>query len=690
MQLEHSRFFARHAALCVAMAFATSLAGSATGAVLDEDLADLSLDQLMGITVTSASKKEQNANEVSSAIFVLTQDDIRRSGATSIPEALRLVPGLQVAQTNANSWAVTSRGFNGRFASKLLVLMDGRSVYTPLFSGVYWDVQDTMMEDIERIEVIRGPGATVWGANAVNGVINIITKSSKETQGLLSSAGAGNEETGFFGVRYGGEPIEGLTYRGYAKYHDRDESHTPAGQGANDAYEVARTGFRMDWDASDDDLVTFQGDFYDGEAGMDKTGLTGLSPAMTRFAEDQQIQGWNTIARWTHSFSETQEASVQMYWDRTDRTTPLVDEIRNTFDMEFQHRFSLPFNQEVIWGGGYRYTEDNTKGTFNTGFSVSRRHDDTFSFFVQDEIRFWDEKARLTVGTKVEKNDYTNWEYQPSIRMAVLPHENHTFWGAVSRAVRVPNRADDNSVLNLAFASAGLPGTPNALDPTVLCPPFVGCPATLVQATGVGTRQSKSERVYSFEAGWRGTFMERLTVDVAAFYNDYNDLEDFVLGPLTVTGFVPFSATQNVLLVGVGEAQTYGVELDGRADITEWWRIIIGYTYLRNTLRSMDASHQGLVRSQIDLPFDLEFDATLHLVGNITQHGDPLAISPAANIPSYERLDLRLGWRPTDRIELSLVGQNLLDARHPEYVSELGIAASEIQRSFYGKVTYRY
>ena len=313
MRLDHSRFFARLVAVCAGAAFATSLAGSASGAVLDEDLGDLSLDQLMGITITSASKKEQNAREVSSAIFVLTQEDIRRSGATSIPEALRLVPGLQVASTNANSWAVTSRGFNGRFASSLLVLMDGRSVYTPLFSGVYWDVQDTMMEDIERIEVIRGPGATVWGANAVNGVINIITRSSKETQGLLTSAGAGNEETGFFGTRYGGKVGDDLTYRAYAKYHDRDESHTGAGQGANDSYEIARTGFRMDWDATEDDLVTFQGDFYDGEAGMDLTALTGLSPVMTRFAEDQQVQGWNTIARWTHSFSETQEASIQTY-----------------------------------------------------------------------------------------------------------------------------------------------------------------------------------------------------------------------------------------------------------------------------------------------------------------------------------------------------------------------------------------
>jgi iron complex outermembrane receptor protein len=667
-------------------ACAAALCAPAMAADTYDDLGDLSLDQLMGITVTSASKKEQNADEVSSAIFVLTQDDIRRSGATSIPEVLRLVPGVQVARNSANAWSVTARGFNGRFADKLLVLMDGRSVYTPLFSGVYWDVQDTMLEDIERIEVIRGPGATVWGANAVNGVINIITKSAKETHGLLSSGGGGNEERGFAGLRYGGEVIDGLHVRGYAKYFNRDGQQNASGTGQNDAYDIGRTGFRMDWDVTDGDLVTFQGDFYDGEAGMDFSGLPGPGMLTARFQEDQQLQGLNLVSRWSHTFSETMDASVQFYYDRTERTTPLVDEIRDTLDLDFQHRFALPFNQEVIWGGGYRYTQDDIGNTYAIGLLPTERHDDTFTFFVQDEIRFFDEKARLTFGTKVENNDYTGWEYQPSIRMTVLPHENHTLWGAVSRAVRVPSRASDNVYLNQDFVPALPPGAINPLDGST-CPPVFGCPPTTVTAFGTGTRTSESERVYAFEAGWRARFFERVTMDLALFYNDYNYEEDFSNGTPYFTG--PFALTVPVFLDNTGAGdETWGTELDMRADITDWWRVIVAYTYLHG-LNQQDPTHTGVIRSQLDLPFDLELDATLHLVGNTFVHGVG-ATTTSGPIPSYERLDLRLGWRPSENLELSLVGQNLTDDRHPEGRSELGIAATEVQRSYYGKVTFRY
>ncbi|MBW2447455.1 MAG: TonB-dependent receptor [Deltaproteobacteria bacterium] len=660
----------------------------------DADLGDMSLDQLMGITVTSVSKKAQSADEVSSAIFVLTQDDIRRSGAVSVAEVLRLVPGVQVARNSSSGWSVTARGFNGRFASKLLVLMDGRSVYTPLFSGVYWDVQDTMLEDIERIEVIRGPGATVWGANAVNGVINIITKDAKDTHGLLATAGGGNEEQGFGGIRYGGE-IGDLDVRGYAKYFNRDGQVNSRGIGRDDNWDVGRAGFRMDWDASEDDKVTFQGDFYDGEAGMDFTGLSGPTPIPTRYNEDQEFQGLNVITRWSHTFSETQDASIQFYYDRTDRTTPLVDEIRDTLDLEFQHRFGLPFNQEVIWGGGYRYTADDVDGTFAASTIPEERHDDTFSFFVQDEVRFFDDMARLTFGTKVEVNDYTKWEYQPSVRLAVVPNDDHTFWAAVSRAVRVPSRADDNILLNVAFAPNVPPGFPNPLDPTVICPPVIGCPATTVAAMGTGTRTSESERLYAFEAGWRARFFERVTLDVSAFYNDYDFLESFENGPLVVTSPpVPFpgpwTATQTILLLNGDNGETYGVELDLRTDITDWWRVIVAYSWFHGDDPS-DPTHTGVVRSQLDLPMNFEFDTTVYFVGNTFIHSAAgLEVTTPGPIPSYTRVDLRLGWKPTDNVEISLVGQNINDARHPEFASELGIAATQVQRSYYGKVTFEF
>jgi iron complex outermembrane receptor protein len=669
-----------------------ALAGPGHAADTDADLADLSLDQLMGLTVTSASKKEQNANEVPSAIFVLTQEDIRRSGATTIPEVLRLVPGLQVARNTSNGWSVTARGFNGRFASKLLVLIDGRSVYTPLFSGVYWDVQDTVLEDIDRIEVIRGPGATVWGANAVNGVINIITKSSKDTEGLLASGGGGNEERGFGTLRWGGAAGESLHYRGYAKYFNRDGQEDSNGAATNDDWDIVRTGFRMDWDATNDDLVTLQGDFYDGDAGMDLMALPGPgTPFQADFDEHQQLRGWNVVSRWSHTFSEEMDASLQFYYDRTDRTNPLVDEVRDTFDLDFQHRFSLPFNQELIWGAGYRVTSDDTHGTYGGALVPDHRTDDTISLFVQDEVRFWEDKARLTFGTKVENNDYTGWEYQPSVRLALLPAEHHTFWAAVSRAVRVPSRVDDNVVLNVAYAPAVPMGFPNPLDPSVICPGPLGCPATTIQVLGTGTRTSKSERVYAFEAGWRAELLDRLTLDVAAFYNDYNSLESFTIAPLQITSLAPFEAYQAVYLSNRDSTETWGTEVDLRADLMEWWRVIVAYTYYHGQ-DSTDATHTGVIRSQLDLPFDLEFDATLYLVGNTFTHADQggFGIADLGPIPGYERLDLRLGWNPCENFELSLVGLNLTDNRHPEAPSELGIATTEVQRSFYGKVTFRY
>lgn len=677
MQLDRTGFVS----LLAVAAFASS--AGAADVFSDQDLGDLSLDQLMGITITSASKKAQHADEVSSAIFVLTQDDIRRSGATSIPEALRLVPGLQVAHYSANSWAVTARGFNGFFADKLLVLIDGRSVYTPLFSGVYWDVQDTMMEDIERIEVIRGPGATVWGANAVNGVINVITKKAEDTQGLLSAAGAGSEERGFAGVRYGGKVGEDLHYRVYGKYFDRDAAQTSTGLGAADDWDMARGGFRMEWTPGDADVLTLQGDGYDGDAGITFTGLTGPMSPLTVFREDQQIHGWNMLGRWTHTFSETMDASAQVYYDRTDRNTPLLQEMRHTWDFDMQHRFALPFNQEIIWGAGYRYTEDATDGTFATSILPSRRHDDTFSMFVQDEIRFFDDKVRLTFGTKIENNDYTGWEYQPSIRAAWLPTEHHTLWSSVSRAVRTPSRADDGVLVNAGFF-------PFAFAGNILGVPCAPCPATLISGGGTGTRTSESERLYAFEAGYRGRFFDRLTVDVAAFRNDYDYLADFEQGTFMLTSLVPFpSGIQPISLSNNRSERTWGVEADIRADLTEWWRLIIGYTYLNQHESPQDASHTGVVRSQLDLPFDLEFDATLYLVGNLTVEGDGF-FTLAQTVPSYERLDLRLGWSPREGLELALVGQNLLDNRHPESFSQLRIGTSEAQRSFYGKVTYRY
>jgi iron complex outermembrane receptor protein len=577
--------------------------------------------------------------------------------------------------------------------------MDGRSVYTPLFSGVYWDVQDTLLEDVERIEVIRGPGATVWGANAVNGVINIITKSAKDTHGLLTSASAGNEERINGGVRWGGQVGDDLHYRFYGKYFDRDGGQTAAGVGTDDNWDVGRVGFRSDWDVTENDLVTLQGDFYDGDVGQTFVGIRDLTGAMYTDNGGQEVQGLNLIARWSHTFSETMDASVQFYYDRTERYSAIIGEDRDTLDVEFQHRFALPFNQEVIWGGGYRYTQDEIRNSFNSSLFPNERHDDTFSFFVQDEIRFWDEKARLTFGTKVENNDYTGWEYQPSVRMAVLPHENHTVWGSVSRAVRVPSRAESDVVINSistpAIPDPGFPGV--VFHPLTLLGPMpwdcntfgLGCSAGLVNA--MGNPDQLAERMYSFEMGWRARFFEKLTLDVAAFYSDYDYFTSTSDPTLTGGAPAPFGGpplTLTSFIQNETKAQTHGVEADVRADVLEWWRVIVGYTYLHNRNNSLTPSHTGVFRSQMDLPFDLELDATLYLYGNIVSEGTGFAV--AGTLPSFERLDLRLGWKPSENLELSLVGQNLTDDRHLEFLPEIGFNSAHIQRAVYGKVNFTY
>src|SRR6266496_2709471 len=329
------------------------------------DLTELSLEELANLPVTSVSKKPEKLSQAAAAITVITQDDLRHSGVTSIAEALRLAPGLEVGRVDAHTWAISSRGFNDTFANKLLVLLDGRSVYTPLFSGVYWDVQDTMLEDIDRIEVIRGPGATLWGANAVNGVINIITRSARETQGTLITAGGGSEERALGGVRYGGKISENAFARVYGTYANHDDSALPNGNGAADGWQIGRGGFRLDWDWSEQNLLTVQGDAYRGDENqVFGTYDPSETNTFSRMVKDNlEVVGGNFLGRWTHTFSSDSDLRVQAYYDRTERNTAIFDEKRDTFDVDFQHRFPLGRRQDVIWGAGYRMTSDKVGNT---------------------------------------------------------------------------------------------------------------------------------------------------------------------------------------------------------------------------------------------------------------------------------------------------------------------------------------
>lgn len=607
-------------------------------------LYQMSLDELMDLKVTSVVRKPQQLSKSPAAVFVITSEDIRRSGATCIPEALRLAPGVHVARIDGNKWAIAIRGFNSRFANKLLVLMDGRSVYTPLFGGVYWDVQDTMMEDIDRIEVIRGPGATQWGANAVSGVINIITKSSKDTQGGLVTLGGGNEERVFGGLRYGGKIGDKGHFRFYTKYFDRADQSSGSGGDASDAWDVMRAGFRMDFELSTADTVKIQGDYYDGDAGRRQSASAG--------PDTTDLSGGNILGRWEHVFSETSDMSLQLYYDRTERQDDSFAEDRNTFDIDFQHRFS-PFDRhDLMWGFEYRYTRDTTDDPGALALHPDSRSDDRFSFFMQDEITLIAERLFLLVGSKFEHNDYSGFEYQPTVRLSWTPNEQHTLWAAVSRAVRTPTRMEHDQRVTVG-------------------------PLVVVE----GDDDFDSEELLAYELGYRVRPLKNLFVDIAAFYNVYDNLQT---DELERSGTATFKNKQ--------DGKSYGIELCVNLALTDSWKVIGGYSYLhsrfdldassRSTFTSLDErdpQNMAHIRSYLNLPYNFEFDGGLYYVGAVSDH----------HVPSYFRFDARLGWRPVKALELSLVLQNAFDHAHPEY-GDGKLLESDIRRSVFGKLTWRF
>ncbi len=413
------------------------------------DLTQFSIEDLMRVKVVSAAKMEQALLDTAAAVFVITADDIRRSGVTNVMEALRLAPGVEVARIDSSRWAITIRGINGRFANKLLVLIDGRSIYTSQFSGVYWEVQNLFLPDIERIEVIRGPGGSLWGANAVNGVINIITKNSKDTQGGLVTLTAGNEERAIAGVRYGGKLGDDARYRIYGQFTERDGLVTPDGRDADDDWRIGRGGFRLDWIPSAQDTVAVQGDHYKGnfDQNLTTSGLT--QPYIEQQLSPAKDSGGSFQARWEHQYSAASQTGLQIYYQYADREDPLYISDSETFDIDFQHNFAWDDRQEIVWGLGYRRNQDYFTDTEFSSVNPSKQKTELFSAFVQDQADLIPEQLRLTAGIKIEHNDFTGWEWQPSVRMIWTPHPDHRLWAAVSRAVRTPSRGEEDAQVNL-------------------------------------------------------------------------------------------------------------------------------------------------------------------------------------------------------------------------------------------------
>lgn len=641
-------------------------------------LASLSLEDLSNIRVSSVSKHNEKITEAPAAIYVITGEDIRRSGVTSIPEALRLAPGIEVARLDAHNWAISSRGFNDLFANKLLVLIDGRSVYTPLFSGVFWDVQDTLLEDIDRIEVIRGPGATLWGANAVNGVINIISKSAKETQGGLITAGYGTEEQGFGAVRYGGKLGDDVFYRVYAKVFNRDDSALPSGERNNDDWRAWRTGFRTDWEPSAQNLFTVQGDAYYGEEGQTYF-LFKPTPGQQTVRSRIDVYGGNVIGRWTHNFSAESELKLQAYYDHTSRDAGWFNEDRETGDVDLQYRTPIGDWQSIVAGIGYRYTYSyNLRSNFTVQYSPPDRGTHIFNTFIQDEITVIKDRLRLTLGSKLEYNDYTRWEIQPSGRMLWTPHEKHSVWASVSRAVRTPSRTDNEARVTTGVFPAGM------LTPA----PF---PAV---TTFDGNSQFKAEVLMAYELGYRVQPHRKLSLDLALFYNDYERLRTFEMGAADFSSAPAYVRIPFYFRNGLN-GETYGGELAGSFQAAEWWHLRASYSYLQIQLHKDPGStdttqeniervsphHQVSLRSFLDLPWNLQFDTTVRYVDFLR----------ASGVQSYIGLDLRLGWRPHKNLDISIVAQNLLDSQHREFPpSALQTPQAEIERAVHGKITFRF
>jgi len=633
----------------------------------------LSIEQLLQMDITSVSRSEEKLGEAAAAVTVVSNEEIRRSGASSIPEALRMVPGISVARRNSNSWAVSSRGFSSINSEKLLVLSDSRSVYTPLFSGVFWDSQTYLMEDIDRIEVIRGPGASLWGSNAVNGVINIGTKDARETQGLYFEAGGGTEERAVSAVRYGGRLSDDVYYRIFGQYSDIDNSYR-RGSTQSDDWRMLHFGFRSDWHADGGETLTVQGDAYGGNVGQLAPSVSINSRAGPEEDLDVGVHGGNVLARWTHEIDSNSKLELRAYYDRTRRNDPTFEDYLDTGDLDFQHTLGITPGQVLVWGAEYRHTSNRNQGKGLFALEPSSSEDDLFSAFVQDQIGITD-TLKLTAGTKAEHNDFSGFEVQPSVRVAWDMAPKQTLWSAVSRAVRVPSRIERDISIEITDPAG-------ASDPKVRLS---------------GNRGFDSERLIAYEAGYRCQALDSVAIDLAAFYNDYDKLASLEIGeaftePLTQRTIVP------VVNENLTEGHTKGVEILVSYTPLSNWRLTGTYSYIDVSLtpHGMDLnrgqlqegstpSHQFGVRSLLDLPGGFEFDIQLRSNSAVRKlPEDP----QGGGVGNYTELNARLGIHVTNQVEISLNGQNLLHGHHAEFGS--AAVRGEIERCVFGKLIYRF
>ncbi|MEO8657034.1 MAG: TonB-dependent receptor [Bryobacteraceae bacterium] len=638
------------------------------------DLSRMEVEDLMAITVTSVSKREQKLSRTAAAVFVINQDDIRRSGATNIPDLLRMAPGVDVQQIDANAWAISVRGFNARYSNKVLVLVDGRTVYTPSFSGVYWEQIGAPLENIDRIEVVRGPGASVWGANAVNGVISIFTKSAKSTKGGLATAAAGSQLKVSGLLQYGGSAGKNIDYRIYGRYFDIGNSAMPDNSRAADHWRRSTAGFRSDWDPTTRDSVTVQGVLFANQASQTLRSNFLPTPYDRIYNQNPDAAGGNLLARWSHTLEGGSQTSFQAYYDTYRRADLGVPEVLKTFDLDFQHHIAAGSRHDIVWGLGYRVSSSGLSPGYAISFSPPSRTDSLYGGFLQDEIRvtdsFW-----LTLGCKLERNAYTGVQPEPNVRVAWSPPDSkYAVWAATSRAVRQPARADTALQTDLQTIPIG-PDTVQVLR-------FYGNPLI------------KGEELRDFELGYRSEITKSLSLDIATFFSVYRNLQTNEPQSLVVIPGSPLRYEVPLLNENMASGTTYGGEVSLNGRVNSRWRIRPGYSYLHATLHQ-DPASQGLpsatiatgfpqnlltIRSSVNLSARTEFDQSLYYTARL----------PGGSIPGHARLDLKLGRRLGDSAEISLVGQNLLRPRTLEFGDSQNVIGTQVVRSVYGQILWRF
>ena len=642
------------------------------------DLTTLRIEDLMNVDVTSAAKKEQKISRVPAAIFVITQEDIARSGATNVADLLRMVPGLEVAQITPSTWAVSARGFNGQYSNKLLVLVDGLAMYTPIFAGVYWDAQDLTLDSIERVEVIRGPGATVWGANAVNGVINIITKRAQDTQGLLASVHGGTLEYGGGSVRFGGHLGSRGAYRVFADGFDMGPFLTAEGKSAEDGWYAFHGGFRADAEISHQDSLTLEGEADRGNEGETITTILSLEPPVngTLMLRDR-FSDWHALARWKHVTSPDADTSLQVYFERSNRDDPTYGVGLNTIDLDFQRRTRWRKRHDVVWGLGYRLNSDTSEAAFRISFFPAKLKSQIFSSFIQDEVELVRDRLYVSLGTKFEHEYYNGFNFQPSARITWTPSDRETFWASISGAQRTPSRVETAIRYNYeAFPGAGnLP--------------------TLISV--FGNPEQKNEQLIATEVGFRKDVSDRVSFDGTVFFNQYRDLRTSEAeAPRLEAEPAPEHVLVPMTFGNLIHGETHGAEMFANVKLASHWTLSPGYAFLTMHLHPDAAStdvtsgpqaeggipnQQAQLRSNVNLLWHLQWTTLAYFVGRLD--------APA--IPSYTRVDSNVAWRPSEKISLGVAGQNLVRNLHPEYAGpDVTVMPSLVRRSAYAWLTWRF